>query len=128
MDYDERRKFLLRYVNRKARLKTIHNKAQRQVNYMNSVDYSKYHRLVKRIDEDKLDSYKDRFTKVSHDAESRLAEIKPLIDSVKNEKQHEVLVMRYIDGLSVDEIAVKRNCTHHWINEIIRDGIMNIVE
>ena len=128
LDYKERKKFLVRYVNRKTRLKTIHDKAEQHVQYMNNIDYSKYHRLARRMDEDKLDSYKDRLTNVSNDAKKRLSEIKPLINSVSDTRQRKFLSMRYIDCYTVDEIALIENCSHNMVVTVVRDGIKNIVE
>ncbi|MBQ3834632.1 MAG: sigma-70 family RNA polymerase sigma factor [Elusimicrobia bacterium] len=55
-------------------------------------------------------------------------EIIKKLERLENKKQREVLLLKYIDGESISEIAFEMNLSANRIKQITNDGIMNFAK
>lgn len=55
-------------------------------------------------------------------------EIIKKLERLENKKQREVLLLKYIDGESISEIAFEMNLSTNRIKQITNDGIMNFAK
>lgn len=114
------------YQSEVRKLNRVTNNMQQLRDKIAATDYTGIYNFKQRFDQQELEDYQTRIKRLEKRTQTARTAVMDAINVVDNSKQRQVLIMRFIDGLMIKEIASQLGYSVDYVSHISSSGMKQL--